>query len=240
LTENPASVNELKSPKEAKVIQPTTTLLPSKSNQVDPEKATEIETTNKPSTKTKQEELDSTSDKVSKLNFDSESFDTEDNYSADSKDIPVEPSPHKNINSLPVFSEQFYEMTEKGISQNNSSVTTQNDLVLKLLDKWIRSWQNKEADLYLSFYLKSFKGLEETQADWRISRQAAFKRNTNISIQIRNIQFYSVKDTVKINFTQIFESNSYSDIGTKKLVWVKNGSDWQITKEICVPQTYNI
>ena len=236
LIENPASVNELKSPKEAKGILPTTTSLPSKTNQVDLEKATEIETTNKPSTKTKQEELDSTSDKVSKLNFDSESFDTEDNYSADSKDIPVEPSPHKNINSLPVFHEKFYDTTEKGISQNNSSVTTQNDLVLKLLDKWIRSWQNKETDLYLSFYLKSFKGLEETHADWRISRQAALKRNTNISIQIRNIQSYSVKDTVEVNFTQIFESDSYFDIGTKKLVFRKNESDWKITKEAWVPQ----
>ncbi len=250
LLENPASVNELKSPKEAKGLEPTTTSFPSKPSQVDPEKATEIEPTNKPNTKTKQEELESNSDTVSELNSDSKSFDhdtikldsynsethIEDNYSVNFKDFSVETSPQKKIASPPVFYEQVYEMTEKDISQNNSSVTTSNDLVLKFLDKWVRSWEKKDTDLYLSFYLKSFKGLEETRADWRISRKAALERHKNISIQIKNIQVSLVKDTAEINFTQSFESDSYSDIGAKKLVWVKSGSDWQITKEIWVPQ----
>ena len=250
LQENPASVKKLKSPKEAKGLQSTTTSFPLKPNQVDSEKTMEIEPTNKTSTKTKQEELESISDKVSELNSDSKSFDydtikldsynsethTQNNYSVSFEDILVETSPQKNIDTLPVFDEQSYETTEKDISQNNTSDTTPNDLVLKFLDKWVRSWEKKDADLYLSFYLKSFKGLEETHADWRISRQAALKRHTNISIQIKNIQFYSVKDTVEINFTQIFESDSYSDIGIKKLVWKKNGTDLRIIKETWVPQ----
>ena len=250
LPENPASVNELKSPKEAKGLKPTSTSFSSKPNQVDPEKATEIEPTNKPSTKTKQEELESISDKVSELNSDSESFDhdtikldsynsevhTEANYSVDFIGIPVEPSPQKSIDSPAVFSKQFYETIEKDTSQNNSSITSPNDLVLKFLEKWVSSWEKKDADLYISFYLKSFEGLEETHADWIISRKAALKRHKNISIQIKNIQVFLVKDTAEINFTQSFESDSYSDIGTKKLVWVKSGSDWRIIKEIWVPQ----
>jgi hypothetical protein len=108
--------------------------------------------------------------------------------------------------------------------------------VLKHLDKWISSWENQDIDLYLSFYTKAFKGLEETHADWRVARQVALKRNKNISIQRQNIQILPNIDTVEISFTQIFESESYSDVGVKTIAWEKNGTDWKIIKEIWAPQ----
>ena len=116
-----------------------------------------------------------------------------------------------------------------------SEVTTSKDLVSKHLEKWVRAWEKQDIELYLSFYSKEFKGSKERHADWRTSRQAAFKRPTNISIQLQNIQISQNKGTVEINFTQIFKSDGYSDIGIKELVWVKNGSDWRIIKETWMP-----
>ena len=72
-------------------------------------------------------------------------------------------------------------------------------------------------------------------AEWRISRQAALKRHTNISIQLKNIRISQNKDTVEINFTQSFKSDGYSDIGIKELVWVKIGNDWKIIEEAWMP-----
>ena len=116
-----------------------------------------------------------------------------------------------------------------------SEVTTSKDLVSKHLEKWVRAWEKQDIELYLSFYSKEFKGSKERHADWRTSRQAAFKRPTNISIQLQNIQISENKGTVEINFTQTFKSDGYSDIGIKELVWVKNGSDWRIIKETWMP-----
>jgi hypothetical protein len=92
--------------------------------------------------------------------------------------------------------------------------------------------------MYFSFYAKNFKGSKERHVDWRISRQAALKTHTNISIQLKNIKISQSEDTVEINFTQIFKSAGYSDIGTKELVWVKIGSDWRIIEETWMPHKF--
>ena len=119
--------------------------------------------------------------------------------------------------------------------ENTFEVITSKDLVSKHLDKWIRAWEKQDIELYLSFYSKEFKGSKERHVNWRISRQTALKRHTNINIQLQNIQISQSKDTVDINFTQTFKSDGYSVIGAKELVWAKNGSDWRIIKETWIP-----
>ena len=118
-----------------------------------------------------------------------------------------------------------------GINDKSDSL----DLVSNHLDKWVRAWETQDIELYLSFYSKEFKGSKEEHADWRISRQAALKKHTNISVQLQNIQISQGKDTVDINFTQTFKSDRFSDIGVKELVWAKKGSDWEIIKETWTP-----
>ena len=85
------------------------------------------------------------------------------------------------------------------------------------------------------FYSKEFKGSKKRHVDWRISRQAALKKHTNISVQLQNIKISQGKDTVDIKFTQTFKSEEYSDIGVKELIWEKNEIDWKIIKETWVP-----
>ena len=125
--------------------------------------------------------------------------------------------------------------SQPGKSRNNSEIITSKDFVSKHLDKWVRAWEKQDIELYLSFYSKEFKGSKERHLNWRISRQTALKRHTNINIQLQNIQISQSKDTVDINFTQTFKSDGYLDIGIKELVWAKNGSDWRIIKETWIP-----
>ena len=122
------------------------------------------------------------------------------------------------------------------ISKNFSDVSTTKEIASKNLDRWVRAWENQDIELYLSFYSKEFVPTNGRYSDWWIDRIAALKRHANISIQLENIQIFSSKDTAEIDFTQSFKSNRYSDIGIKKLIWVKNGSDWKITKETWKPQ----
>ena len=122
------------------------------------------------------------------------------------------------------------------ISNNLSDVSTTKEIASKNLDRWVRAWENQDIESYLSFYSKEFVPTNGRYSDWWIDRIAALKRHANISIQLEKIQIFSSKDTAEINFTQSFKSNRYSDIGIKKLIWVKNGSDWKITKETWKPQ----
>jgi len=210
LQENTASSKEFKSlkeksSKEIKDLRIATASLRSELNQIKSEKGKTIEATNQVNVKAKQEKLASISANPSELNTGSVSFQGD------------------------AFNEARYS-AETFLTSLSSK-----ELVSKHIEKWVRAWEKQDMELYLSFYSKEFKGSKERHADWRTSRQAAFKRPTNISIQLQNIQISQNKGTVEINFTQTFKSDGYSDIGIKELVWVKNGSDWRIIKETWMP-----
>ena len=114
-------------------------------------------------------------------------------------------------------------------------VITSKEIVFSYLNHWVHSWEKKDIEMYLSFYSKDFNGSKESHVSWRNSRKTAIKKHTNISIQLENIQISQSKDVVEINFTQIFKSDGYSDIGIKELVWVKFGSNWRIIEETWMP-----
>jgi len=139
---------------------------------------------------------------------------------------------HTTITSLRSELEQITLEKARAIEANNQAIK---QLVHKHLEKWANAWEKQNIELYLSFYSKAFKGSEEEYESWKISRQAALKKHTNMSIQLQNIQTSQSKNTVENNFIQTFKSDGYSDTGIKELVWVKNGSDWRIIKETWKP-----
>ena len=127
------------------------------------------------------------------------------------------------------------QLLQRDINRNNSQRITSKGLFSTHLERWAQAWEKQNIELYLSFYSKIFKGSKEGYEDWKISRETALKRHTNISIQLKNIRIFQSKNTVEVNFIQIFKSDGYSDIGVKELIWEKNEIDWKIIKETWVP-----
>ena len=127
------------------------------------------------------------------------------------------------------------QLLQRDINRNNSQRITSKGLFSTHLERWAQAWEKQNIELYLSFYSKIFKGSKEGYEDWKISRETALKRHTNISIQLKNIRIFQSKNTVEVNFIQIFKSDGYSDIGVKELIWEKNEIDWRIIKETWVP-----
>jgi outer membrane murein-binding lipoprotein Lpp len=126
------------------------------------------------------------------------------------------------------------EASNQAKSKMNTMITSK-ELMSSYLNHWVHSWEKKDIKMYFSFYSKEFKGTKQRHVDWRNSRQAAIKTHTNISIQLKNIQISQSKNIIEMNFTQIFKSAGYSDIGIKELVWLKTGNDWRIIEETWVP-----
>ena len=127
------------------------------------------------------------------------------------------------------------QLLQRDINRNNSQRITSKGLFSTHLERWAQAWEKQNIELYLSFYSKIFKGSKEGYEDWKISRETALKRHTNISIQLKNIRIFQSKNTVEVNFIQIFKSDGYSDIRVKELIWEKNEIDWRIIKETWEP-----
>ena len=96
---------------------------------------------------------------------------------------------------------------------------------------WIKAWENKDVQLYLSFYSKNFKGYKKNRSIWEASRRQALTSRSSMTIEAQNIDIVRNSKKVKISFIQIFKSEDYEDIGNKVLEWEKAESGWKIIKE---------
>ena len=96
---------------------------------------------------------------------------------------------------------------------------------------WIKAWENKEVQLYLSFYSENFKGYKEDRSAWEASRRQALTNHSSMIIEAKNIDIVRDNKKVIVSFIQIFKSEDYEDIGNKVLEWEKAESGWKIVKE---------
>ena len=110
-----------------------------------------------------------------------------------------------------------------------------NNFVSSHLLSWVNAWGNQNFSSYKSFYSKDFTGIKHSRRDWETQRSRALKSNSNISIQISNIQLSQGNETIEVNFIQRFRSDRFRDIGIKELIWRKAGSHWKILKETWMP-----
>jgi len=114
------------------------------------------------------------------------------------------------------------------ITRNSNGRTKQ---INEKLTSWIKAWENKDVHSYLSFYSDKFRTSENSHIEWLDSRHLALKTKKNLTINIRNLKITENKGRVETNFVQEFNSDKYSDVGIKELVWIKAGDSWKILKE---------
>ncbi len=103
------------------------------------------------------------------------------------------------------------------------------------LATWLNAWESKDVNTYISLYSNNYKTSKSKRTKWRNSRLRFLKANKNLSIQASNLQIAQNKNIIELNFIQKFNSDKYSDVGIKELVWINDGSDWKILKETWIP-----
>ena len=109
------------------------------------------------------------------------------------------------------------------------------DVVVSQLLIWIKAWEDREVNSYLSFYSKNFKDPKKSRKEWASQRRSALSRNSRITIQVSDIQMKQKDETIEMSFIQDFRSDRVSDIGLKELIWKNEGNSWKIIKEIWKP-----
>ena len=122
------------------------------------------------------------------------------------------------------------------VASNRSNTNKSKKFVSSKIAGWASAWEKQDPTLYMSFYSNNFVGDNRSRTEWEAHRLRALKNNSNISIQISNMQIHPGEKIVETNFTQHYKSDSFSDIGIKKLVWQKYDSDWKIIRETWMPK----
>jgi len=122
-----------------------------------------------------------------------------------------------------------------GATVKKNKATDRTHEIKDRLATWLSAWENKDVNTYISLYSNNYKASKNKRTKWRNSRLRALKANKNLSIQTSNLQIAQNKNIIELNFIQKFNSDKYSDVGIKELVWINDGSDWKILKETWIP-----
>ncbi len=96
------------------------------------------------------------------------------------------------------------------------------------LNSWINAWESKNVELYKSFYSKRFKKFEM----WIKNKKNKFKKYRTIKVLISNIKIREISPTKYIvSFKQLYKTESYKDVGIKKIILAGCPGDFKILSE---------
>jgi hypothetical protein len=109
------------------------------------------------------------------------------------------------------------------------------DVVVSQLLIWVKAWEGREVNDYLSFYSKNFRTPKKSHKEWVAQRRSALRGNSSISIEVSDIQMKQDGETIEMSFTQDFKSDKTSDVGRKELIWKNEGNSWKIIQEVWKP-----
>ncbi len=105
--------------------------------------------------------------------------------------------------------------------------------VLATAEAWASAWSAKETDSYLSYYSNDFRppqGMSRTA--WESVRRQRLTKPRFIEVKLLNPSVTVLgKDRAAITFTQVYNSDTYSDRTKKALQMVRSQIGWDIVRE---------
>ena len=107
-------------------------------------------------------------------------------------------------------------------------------MILKILSKdWSSYWQNKNYQKYFESYSKNYFSKKFKSNDaWKKDRKSKIKNKKNIEIKISDIKIISFDNkNALIQFTQSYNSDSFSDVVKKHTIISVEDNNYKITGE---------
>lgn len=99
------------------------------------------------------------------------------------------------------------------------------------LQAWKLAWELGEADTYLRFYDKGFKGDAASRAQWEKQRRARLAKK-DIAVRLAQLRTRMLdEDEAEVLFVQHYTSGQHQDVGEKRLHLKRVNGLWKITRE---------
>ncbi len=111
---------------------------------------------------------------------------------------------------------------------------SEEDVVLKSVERWALAWSNNDVDGYLARYAPNFKTPDgESRKAWETERRArvAKPRKIEVKVEAPKVTFKDA-NTASVSFRQHYRSNSFKASAGKTLILIKSGSQWLIQQEL--------
>lgn len=130
-----------------------------------------------------------------------------------------------NVEAKPVGEIKRVSMTTPKVKNTQS--------VEKVLQAWSSAWSAQAVDMYLSFYHNQYRPANGmSRKGWVQSRRYRLKKPQWIKIGLSDFKIKKQTSTqAVVNFKQLYQSNSFSDVSNKQVVLINTNDGWRIFRE---------
>mgnify|MGYP002788839183 FL=1 len=107
------------------------------------------------------------------------------------------------------------------------------DEVVRTLQAWARAWSAGDARQYLAYYAPGFRPPGgQSRAAWEQSRRERVVKGKRIVVQVQapKVTFAKPEEAV-VTFRQVYQSDSLSTSGRKRITMVRQNGRWLIQRE---------
>ena len=145
----------------------------------------------------------------------------------------------KSIRHTPII---YWQIVEERVAENSMNTleeekvtvsSTNKQFIIDSVNQWANAWSAQDVDRYLAAYANEFiptKGL--TKKRWEKIRIERLLAPSFIKITLSNLKIsMRGENYAKVNFMQIYQSDSYKDRIKKELFLEKINDEWLIIKE---------
>jgi len=114
-----------------------------------------------------------------------------------------------------------------------SSLQTEEDRIVSLVESWRMAWESKTLDEYIAHYHPAFEKDGKDLNAWKHYKKKLNKRYRHISVKISKLQVIIErdKDTARAYFIQRYRSETFRFEGYKLVEFRKEGDSWKIFRE---------
>ncbi len=135
----------------------------------------------------------------------------------------------KNRDSLQIIAEDWIK-TPSRVSADSKGVPERRHIV-RFLNNWVTSWEDKKIKSYMSCYSRKFKSNNMGWQQWMDYKSQVNHDNRMIRVSVVNPKINIKGDDALVSFVQKYVSDTYTDYGRKKIRLHRGSSGWKIISE---------
>lgn len=122
-------------------------------------------------------------------------------------------------------------IAKKKPQANSSAAANVNGEIKNALLSWAKAWSNRDVVKYVNAYRNNYATGGKTNEDWVAGRRWNFKTKKYIKVAISDISIKADGDKYRTVFKQTYESDTFKDLVSKELIFVKQNGRWKIELE---------
>jgi tetratricopeptide (TPR) repeat protein len=135
----------------------------------------------------------------------------------------------KNVSAVVASAEARSTM---GSVSNKQFPPQEREVVLKVVDQWVRAWSAKDLKTYFLFYSDDFRTPHgETRAQWEQERRLRIENKNQIDIQVLSPSVTIEEKNAVVKFQQIYVAGKVSSNVQKSLTLKNESGTWRILQE---------